>query len=84
MMVWIAGQDVAVLAETELMAAMLMSKRKFTLIHGGVVRSPDLLGERKGELKVGFYIKIHADQTNVVYSLFTILLHKHCCRYIDL
>nr|XP_022291465.1 leucine-rich repeat-containing protein 74A-like [Crassostrea virginica] len=39
--------DVAVLAETELMAAMLMSKRKFTLIHGGVVRSPDLLGERK-------------------------------------
>ena len=64
-MVWIAGQDVAVLAETELMAAMLMSKRKFQLIHGGVVRSPDLLGERKGELKVGYNIKIHADQTNV-------------------
>ena len=63
-MVWIAGQDVAVLAETELMAAMLMSKRKFRLIHGGVVRSPDLLGERKGELQVGFYVKFLADQTN--------------------
>lgn len=41
-------QDVAVLGEAELMAVMVMSKRKFQLIHGGVVRTADVLGERKG------------------------------------
>lgn len=36
------------LGEAELMAVMVMSKRKFQLIHGGVVRTADVLGERKG------------------------------------
>ncbi|XP_061176080.1 leucine-rich repeat-containing protein 74A-like [Saccostrea echinata] len=39
--------DVAVLGETELLAIMLMNKRKLQFIHGGVVRSSDVLGERK-------------------------------------
>lgn len=42
-------EDVAVLGESELLAIMVMSKRKFQFIHGGVVHSSDVLGQRKGK-----------------------------------
>ncbi|KAK3096552.1 hypothetical protein FSP39_001215 [Pinctada imbricata] len=39
--------NVAVLADTEFLAIIIQRKRKFKFIHGGIVHTPDVLGQRK-------------------------------------
>lgn len=69
------------LGEAELMAVMVMSKRKFQLIHGGVVRTADVLGERKGtyDFYKMIYVLFSANDTYVKSKQFwhIVLLTPH-------